>query len=234
MSYCVNCGVELDETLKQCPLCNTWVINPKAVPNLDAVPPFPTQRGQVDSVKRKDLAIFLTIVLISTAATCFLLNLLIFNFSAWSIPIIGICALLWVFAIPAIIYTKMSLYWSLFLDGIAVGAYLYLLTNLTADNDWFFILALPITALVTLLIEVLLFLLLHFRISFLTTAVYLFAELAILCAGLELLIDHFLSGELSLSWSAIVITVCVIIIIALLTVLSRSRLRNAVRRRLHF
>ena len=29
MSYCVNCGVELESSLTECPLCNTPVINPK-------------------------------------------------------------------------------------------------------------------------------------------------------------------------------------------------------------
>ena len=28
MSYCVNCGVKLEETLNKCPLCNTPIINP--------------------------------------------------------------------------------------------------------------------------------------------------------------------------------------------------------------
>lgn len=28
MSYCVNCGVELDASASECPLCNTPVINP--------------------------------------------------------------------------------------------------------------------------------------------------------------------------------------------------------------
>ena len=29
MSYCVNCGVELDASSRECPLCNTPVINPR-------------------------------------------------------------------------------------------------------------------------------------------------------------------------------------------------------------
>ena len=29
MSYCVHCGVELDPSLKKCPLCNTPVLDPK-------------------------------------------------------------------------------------------------------------------------------------------------------------------------------------------------------------
>ena len=37
MSYCVNCGVELDPSAKTCPLCGT----PAWHPELDARPTFP-------------------------------------------------------------------------------------------------------------------------------------------------------------------------------------------------
>lgn len=235
MSYCVNCGVELDASLRECPLCNTPVHNPKeTAAALRPQSSYAEEKGQVDVVKHKDLAIFLTIVLSSTAITCALLNFLVFRSPLWSLPVIGICVLLWVFAIPAVIYTKLTLYWSLFLDGIAVAAYLYIITFLTADNNWFLSIALPLVILVTLLLEILLFLLTHFRISFITTALYIFAELAVLCVGIELLIRNFVHKPFGLSWSAVVLTVCTIIIIALITLLSRIRLRNAVRRRLHF
>ena len=32
MSYCVNCGVELEKSEKKCPLCGVEVINPKEPP----------------------------------------------------------------------------------------------------------------------------------------------------------------------------------------------------------
>ena len=47
-------------------------------------------------------------------------------------------------------------------------------------------------------------------------------------------IDNFLYQAVSLGWSAIVLTVCVIMDITIITLLSRKRLRSAVRRRLHF
>lgn len=235
MSYCVNCGVELNEDLTFCPLCNTPVVNPVAHPvSVPAHSAFPKEKGQVDVVKRKDLAILLTIVLSSTALTCGLLNLFVFNHMLWSIPIIGVCVVLWVLAIPAVIYTKFTLYSSFFLDGIAVGFYLYALTYITDGNQWFFSLAMPIVILLTLLLEIFLFLCIHLPLSSLTTALYIFAEIPIFCICLELLIDNFIGSALRLSWSAIVLTICAIIIIALITVLSRSRLRNEVRRRLHF
>ena len=234
MSYCVNCGVELSADLSACPLCNTSVNNPNLNSDEEKPSVFPEHKGQVDVVKHRDLAVFLSIVLGSTAITCALLNLLIFQSSLWSLPIIGICVLLWVFAIPAIIYTKLTLYWSLFFDGIVVAAYLFMLTWLTTSDTWFLSIALPLVILITLLLEIILFLLLHFSISFLTTSLYLVIDIAILCIGIELLVDANAKRPLSLSWSAIVLTVCTIITVALVTVLSRSRLRNEVRRRLHF
>lgn len=235
MSYCVNCGVELNDDLTFCPLCNTPVINPSALPRSSEKPSaFPKEKGQVDVVKRKDLAILLSIVLSSTAITCALLNLFVFQNYLWSIPIIGICVIIWVLMIPAVIYTKFTLYASFFLDGIAVGCYLYALTFLTKSNEWFPFLGLPIVILTTLFLEIFLFLIIHLPVSFLTTALYLFAEIPVFCICLELLIRNFIHRPMKLTWSAIVLTICGIIVIALITVLSRARLRNAVRRRLHF
>ena len=70
--------------------------------------------------------------------------------------------------------------------------------------------------------------------SFLAVALYIFVEIAVLCVGIELLIRRFLSDPPLLTWSAVVLTACAIIAAALITTLSRKRLRNAVRRRLHF
>lgn len=234
MSYCVNCGVELEASLKYCPLCNTPVINPNELKKQTPPSPFPLEKGQVELVKRKDLAILLSVVMLTTGITCFLLNLFVLQQTLWSVPIIGICAIIWVFAIPAVIYTKLSAYLSILFDGLITGFYLYLLTFLTQSNQWFYHVGIPIVILLTLLVEAFLFLLKKFGFSFLSTALYFFVELALLCVGLECILDSFLHGEISLMWSAIVLTICTIIAIALITMLSKKRLRNAVRRRLHF
>ena len=50
MSYCVNCGVELDASLESCPLCHTPVINLSDLQKFKKTTPYPTQTGQVDKV----------------------------------------------------------------------------------------------------------------------------------------------------------------------------------------
>ena len=215
MSYCVNCGVKLDDSLERCPLCNTPVINPNEVSCSHSVPPFPKENGQVETVKNKDMAILYSLVLIATGASCGLLNLLAFNSSAWSLYVIGV-------------------YFSLLFDGLAIVLYEYLITFNTPSSRWFYELALPITGIVTLLAIIIAALNRRIASSFLATALYLFAEVAVLCVSIELLIRRFLAEPYMLTWSAVVLTACAVIIVALITMLSRKRLRGAVRRRLHF
>lgn len=201
MSYCVNCGVELDASATKCPLCDTPVYNPKAPEPEKQPSPFPKEKGQVEVVKRKDLGVLLTVIVLATAVTCGLLNAFVFRSSLWS---------------------------------LAVIVYLYLLTYLTGQSGWFYGLGLPIVLLVTAVVEAVTFCMRRLPMSFLTGALYLISGIAVLCVGLELLIDRFLRQEIALGWSAIVLTICVIVDITIATLLSRRRLRNAVRRRLHF
>lgn len=234
MSYCVNCGVELDQTAKHCPLCNTPVLNPRELVPKEGRTPFPKDKGSVEVVKRKDLGILITTLALATAITCGLLNLLVFSANLWSLAVIGVCVILWVILEPVVIYTKQPIYLSLLYDGLAVSAYLYMLTFMVERNDWFFGLGLPIVAFVTLIAEIMAVCIRKLPRSFLTISLYLITAIALVCVGLEILIDRYLSGNIALSWSAVVLTVCAIVDIAIITLLSRRRLRNAVRRRLHF
>lgn len=234
MSYCVNCGVELDPSLKECPLCNTPVINPNNADLSVSAASYPDSKGQVEVVKRKDLGILLSVVLSATSITCLLLNLLVFKNSLWSFMVIGICICLFFFAFPAVIYTKSPIYLSLLADGAAVGVYLYLITYLTSDSTWFWQLGLPIVAMVTALIELFTLLARKFPFNILSGSLYIFTEVPVLCIFLELLIRHFNNDSYRIIWSAVVLTVCLIIDITLVTILTKKRLRNEVNRRLHF
>ena len=253
MSYCVNCGVELDASARECPLCNTPVLNPEEyggyaalIAKLSQIPkaaqgenpevatPFPKEKGQVETVNRKDLGILLSMVVLATAATCGILNALVFQGVLWSLTVIGACVVLWVIMIPAVIYKGQPVYVSLLYDGAAVAIYLYMLTYLTRSKGWVWGLGIPITVLVTVIAELMTLCIRKLPRSFLTVALYLFTAAGLLCMGLEMLIDRYLAQKIALSWSAVVLTVCGILDIAVITMLSRRHLREEMRRRLHF
>ncbi len=238
MSYCVNCGVELDRSLSRCPLCSTAVINPAALPGKsqteNSTAPFPEKKGQVEEINRHDLGLLISIVLGGTAFSSLMLNLFVIRGSWWSLLIIGACVILFFLLFPALIYTKTPIYVSLLFDGLSTVLYLYFISFITVSKAWFYGLAVPIVVLVMVLVLIFVWLLRSFKVTMLTTGLYFFTETALLCVGLELLIDRYLGLDFRIFWSAIVFTVCAVIDSALITVLSRRRLRDAVRKRLHF
>lgn len=235
MSYCVNCGVELDASAKACALCNTPVYNPKQLFTEGIRPPYPKEEGQVETVKKKDMAILLTVVLLATAVTCGLLNGLVFTGTRWSLAVIGVCVVLWVMVLPGwLMKNNPSVYLCLLLDGAAVLGYLYLLGHMVKDTEWVFEIGCPISVLITCVAEGLALAMKKLPRSFLTFSLYLITGVALLCTGLEMIVDNYLRQEIVLGWSAVVLTVCVIVGIAVITMLSRKRIRNAVRRRFHF
>ena len=67
MSYCVNCGVELDSTASFCPLCRTPVVNPRQPVDTGSSPPFPTERREVPPASKAELAILVSSMLASAA-----------------------------------------------------------------------------------------------------------------------------------------------------------------------
>ena len=85
MSYCVNCGVELDPSAKTCPLCGT----PAWHPELDAPPYFPANSAAVQPASRREAAILLTAMLVSVSLCCGLLNLFLPTDRPWSLYVIG-------------------------------------------------------------------------------------------------------------------------------------------------
>ena len=235
MSYCVNCGVELDVSARSCPLCGTPVINPAELEKYrESRQPFPTKKGKVEAVKRKDLGILLTVVTLATAAICAVLNRLVFRDNLWSLAVLGSCVLLWVLMVPFVIRTEQSVYLSLVYDGAAVVFLLYMVKLLVEDDSWFWGLGLPLTVLVTAVTEMFVFCADKLPKSFLTVSLYLFTGIGILCLGIEILIDMYAVGDIALGWSAVVLTVCGVCDIAVITILSRRRLRNSVQKRLHF
>ena len=97
MSYCVNCGVELDTTLNKCPLCGTKVYHPDKENVVITEQTFPRKKGEVEKVSKKEYIIFVSVLLLTISVTCALLNVLVYNANWWSVPVDGICITLWIF-----------------------------------------------------------------------------------------------------------------------------------------
>ena len=110
MSYCVNCGVELDKTCMACPLCNTPVYNPNQPVDVVSPKPYPDKKGTIETPDSKEFTILMSIVLGTIAIVCGLLNHVVFTNTRWSFYVIGLCAIIWISAITRISSSMRRIY----------------------------------------------------------------------------------------------------------------------------
>ena len=234
MSYCVNCGVELHPTSSSCPLCQTKVYNPNQPVATDIPTPYPPNRGVSEKDTNLDFMILMTVVFAITSAVCAILNIFVFTFGKWSLYVMGLCIMIWVFLLPSFFPNKMRVDIGLALDGLIIALYLGFIAILHPGNGWYFHIAVPLTVLLTIFVEVFVFITYRKRLSLLTRTIAVIADIGILCSSLELLVRNHLQIPVVLTWSAIVLTCCVIIDIVLIFIMKKTNLRNELRRRMHF
>lgn len=233
MSYCVNCGVELDSTAAVCPLCQTPVQNPRQPVDRDSPTPFPAERSEVSLPSQWELAVLISAMLGSVAICCGLLNLFLRTSHIWSVYVIGAAAMLWVFAVPPLLWRKLPLPVMTLLDGAAIGLYVLLIAWELDGLDWYFHLALPAVILLGLILLVQVLLLQKRRRSMLSTIAVVIASVAVFVVGLELLGDLYFHGEWDPSWSLVVLVVAGALELPLLVVRWVPGLRREARRRFH-
>lgn len=233
MSYCVNCGVELDPTAKSCPLCRTPVLNPNQTVDTELPPPFPSHRSEVQPVSKKELALLLSVLLASVAVCCGVLNLFFLHSGRpWSLYVIGAAVMLWIWLVPPLLVRGMPLWLRLAFDACAVGVYVYLISIDLHGLDWYLGLALPIILTGGAIVMALGLFLGHGR-SILSSITLIIGAVGLFIMGIELFVDRWLYRAYEPGWSIVVATICVALIVPLLIVRRRPVLRDEVRRRFH-
>lgn len=231
MSYCVNCGVELDKTAAFCPLCHTPVVNPNQPVDRTSPAPFPSQRAEVPAASKREAALLITVMLLCVALCCGILNFFLHPQVVWSLYVIGAAGLLWVWIGLPLWARSLPLVVRLGLDGVAVGGYLLLIAFSLDGMDWFLALGLPIVLLATAVL-LLLGLTLRRR-SILSSITLIIASAGGLLFGVEFFVDRWLDGVWEPGWSLVVLAVCASLAAPLIVVRRNPALREDVRRLFH-
>lgn len=234
MSYCVNCGVELDKTCSKCPLCNTQVYNPNQPVDTTSPTPYPSKKGVEEPEKHSEFVILMFTVLATISVVCVILNGFLFESSNWSVYVVGMCVLFWVFLNPLLFPGKLSRITWLFLNGCCIAIYLGVIAYLHPGNGWYFDLGLPITAFTTALTLNFYYFTFRKKASMLLRTGIFLGSIAALCVAIELLGDAHYQNPMSLSWSAIVLICCVALDVVLFAISYLKDVRAELRRRMHF
>lgn len=232
MSYCVNCGVELDRTAKKCALCGVIVLNPMQQQDTTSLEPYPRQTEQLTIVERHYVVQILSIALVLQAAICVILNIFYYNKSYWSAYSIGAFVLVFTMAALPLLFKKAFLSF-ITMDLIVLLGYLYMVEWVSGTSLWFFSIALPITIYIYISTVILYFYTKKvYPKKLKITAAALFA-LGMLSVCVDASISMYISQYVSCSWSLIVLPCCGALGLALYATSHNKRIHNEISKRLH-
>lgn len=233
MSYCVNCGVELDRTAASCPLCHTPVCNPNQPVDRVSPPPFPTVRREVPPANKHELALLISAMLASVSICCGVLNLFLRTEQVWSLYVIGAAIMLWIWLVPPLLFRGISRRVQLLTGVLAVAVYVLLISINLRGLDWYLRLALPVIGLLGAIALFLEYELRELQRSILSGLTLCVLSLGVFTVGLELFGDLYFTGRWSPAWSLVVLTACVALAIPLFVIRRVPALREEARRRFH-
>ena len=127
----------------------------------------------------------------------------------------------------------MRLLLRLLLDIAAVALYVYLISVDLNGGDWYLGLAAPIILWGGAILLLLGLVLRGYRRSALTTLTILIGSIGVFVFGMEFFVDRWLHQLWSPSWSLVVLTICIGMVIPLIIIRRVPALREEARRRFH-
>lgn len=220
MSYCVNCGVELEKGCPACPLCDTLVINPKEKTAEHGKPLFPEILEIPKSVSKKYWAFVLSLIILIPNLVILVLDMLIFK-SEISKFIVGGFAVAWIWFIFPLLWKKNIPVVMLGIDAIALLAYLNMFRLYGVEDGWFNSIVLPVVIALWAICNIFIFWLKKPRDKSMI-AVAVLGAINIMSFIIEICMNMYYNGRLQVVISFI-ITACCISLMIFFTVMAKSR-----------
>ena len=140
--YCINCGVQLADSQKKCPLCGTTVFHPE-VPQPSGDPLYPEGRYPGSKVNRRNVMAIVTAIFLLPLFVTLQIDLQITDSVTWSGYVAGAILLSYIVIILPLWFRKPNPLVFVPCDFAALALYL-LYINLVNRGIWFLSLALPL------------------------------------------------------------------------------------------
>ena len=233
MSYCVNCGVELEKTEKFCPLCKTEVVNPREPWREPRSRPYPKQIETIaHQIDRRFFGVLATLVLLIPVLVTVICDLMISGGVTWSGYVIGAIVMLFVWFVLPYFFKKPHPFWFALVDCLIILVFLWLVETVS-QTEWFWSLGLPITLTISAMIVGLTALFTRKkRVPVLTRVSVVLFSVGLLCVLIEFFINNAAQRSLLPTWSLFCLIPCVILGLIALVLQAKKDLLEQIRRRL--
>lgn len=200
---------------------------------------YPAQRDENVPSINKDLWVkLLSIILTTPAVICLLTNLLYNGSVTWSLYAVGGIIVMWAIGVSPFLFKKPAAIKWIIIDVIAVLGYLKLIEygvsiGNTGYRGWWLPVGMPIVLGVALFTLVITVLIQRKVLKELYIAAGIFLAIALLLIGVEIDLDVFFTGTISLEWSLFAGVSCAALSITFVILERQKKLKEQMRRRFH-
>ena len=230
MSYCVNCGVELEKGCPACPLCDTPVINPREVEKTPDTPAYP-ETVKIPKATQKRFTVFVvSMVMLLPNIVLAVLDLMFWE-NGMTTMIFGASIVFWLWFLFPLLWKKPIPVVLLGIDALALIGFLkFCSLKTTTSPGWFNSLVLPVVITLWAICNVFIFWLKKPRSK---TAKSIAAVIAIniLSFVVEVSLNMFYFAKLQVGISLVVAACSVPLIIFFIVLVKSRRLRAWVSRK---
>lgn len=227
--YCIQCGAELADSQKQCPLCGTRVFHPE-LSQPHGEKPYPPNLYPPQQVRPWGALLIVTMCFLLPIFITLGCNLQINGRITWSGIVTGGLMMIYVMFILPLWFKKPNPVIFVPCSFLALGTYL-LYIDLVTGGQWFLSFALPITAGAGLIVTAIVTLLRYIRRG----RLYIFGGAAIVTGifmpVMELLLNHTFARPRFIFWSLYPLVVLVLLGITLITIAICRPLRDSLEKR---
>ncbi len=185
--YCVNCGVELADSEKKCPLCGTAVYHPD-LKQQPAPSPYPPYTPPGERMKPAGILFVLTVLCSLPFVLTLLCDWSINHGITWSGYAAGAVLLFYILALLPMWFKKPNPVIFTPVDFAAIALYL-LYINLQTGGHWFLTFAFPVTGGIGLIVTAVVTMLHYLRRGHL----YVFGGAMIASGGFAVLMEFLLN-----------------------------------------
>ena len=220
MSYCVNCGVELENGCGACPLCDTPIINPRESGGKSQKPPYPENFNIPESADKRYFVFVVSIAMLIPNIVLSVLDFAFFHTGAVTY-IASASALIWIWFLFPLLWKKPLPLLLLTLDAASLAAFLNLIRIKSESAGWFSAVALPIVVSLWL-VSALFMLWLKKPRSRSLKAIAALTAINIVSFVVEICFNMFYNNKLQI-WISLAVTACCIPLTVFFVALSKSR-----------
>ncbi len=220
MSYCVNCGVELEKGCRMCPLCDTPVINPREKNDGEEKPVYPDAIEIPKSLSKRYWAFVLSLVVLIPNVVMILLNMMIYDNGIVKY-IVGGFIVAWLWFLFPLLWKKPVPVVLLGIDALALLTYLNVFKINGDENGWFAAVALPIVIVLWAICNIFIFWLRKPR-SKPIIAIAVLGAINIMTFVVEICMNMFYNNKLQIA-ASFAVTICCMSLMVFFIFLEKSK-----------